>query len=192
MNAHPQDMQAVLTRIDTLERQNRWLIRAGLVVSLVAVALVTMGQARTSRTVEAERFLLKDVRGSLRGELKLKDDGAPALILYDPNGKSTAEMGTDEKIGPYLVLSEAENKAHFIVYVEPIWGPKLGFQDASGKSQVDFFTRGPTLKLVDENGYSAVLGVDDLFLKHKGEKRTTSAASLLLFDKEGKVIWSAP
>ena|SRR6267143_2737535 len=66
MSAQPQDVQAILKRIDVLERQNRWLIRAGLVASLLAVAVVTMGQGRPSRTVEAEQFILRDTHGRQR------------------------------------------------------------------------------------------------------------------------------
>src|SRR5215471_4399256 len=60
--------------IDVLERQNRWLMRGGLIGSLLVVAALIMGQARTSRTVEAEQFILRDAQGRQRLTI-----GAPRL-----------------------------------------------------------------------------------------------------------------
>ena len=89
MSAQPQDVQAILKRIDVLGRQNRWLIRAGLVGSLVAVAIVTMGQTRTSHTVEAEQFILRDAHGRQRLTIGfyggIKSD-EPAIWIAGPTG----------------------------------------------------------------------------------------------------------
>lgn len=81
MSDQPQDVQAIVQRIDALERQNRWLKRAGLVASLSLIAIVTMGQVRTSHTVEAERFLLRGMNGTIRGELVVNDIGSRRIAL---------------------------------------------------------------------------------------------------------------
>jgi len=51
---------------------------------------------------------------------------------------------------------------------------------------------GPGLGLWDTEGYSATLGVEGAMNPATGETKKTSAASLVLFDKEKKVIWKAP
>jgi hypothetical protein len=44
----------------------------------------------------------------------------------------------------------------------------------------------------DERGFQAILGQTYLKTPHSGETHMTSAASLVLFDKDKKVIWKAP
>ena len=51
---------------------------------------------------------------------------------------------------------------------------------------------GTALSLTDSNGFQAVLGNIKTVTTRTGEQHTTSAASLTLFDKDGKVLWSAP
>jgi len=51
---------------------------------------------------------------------------------------------------------------------------------------------GPNLTIEDNEGYSTVIGRSDLVLTKTGKKEETPAASLVLLDKGGKVLWSAP
>jgi hypothetical protein len=51
---------------------------------------------------------------------------------------------------------------------------------------------GPGLALTDGQGFHSVLGVTKTVSTGTGEHHQTSAAALTMFDKEGKVIWSAP
>jgi hypothetical protein len=44
-----------------------------------------MGQARPARTIEAEVFLLKDVNGSVKAKLDVKD-GSTKLMFLDRAG----------------------------------------------------------------------------------------------------------
>jgi len=51
---------------------------------------------------------------------------------------------------------------------------------------------GPNLTIDDNEGYSTVLGRPDLLLTKTGKREQTPAASLVLFDKDKNVLWSAP
>jgi hypothetical protein len=51
---------------------------------------------------------------------------------------------------------------------------------------------GPILQLNDSTGFQFVLGVSKLVTTRTGENQTTSAASLVMTNKEGNVIWRAP
>jgi hypothetical protein len=44
----------------------------------------------------------------------------------------------------------------------------------------------------DADGFAATLGVTDLVTPRTGETHKTSAASLVLFNKDKNVIWKAP
>ena len=48
------------------------------------------------------------------------------------------------------------------------------------------------LSVTDSYGFKTVIGKVGLAIPSTGESRESSAASLVLFDKDGKVIWSAP
>ncbi len=49
------------------------------------------------------------------------------------------------------------------------------------------------VELSDDDGYEAALGVEkNLVTPRTGETHKTSAASLLLFDRDKNVIWKAP
>jgi hypothetical protein len=50
-----------------------------------------------------------------------------------------------------------------------------------------------SFRLADQNHNDrAVLGLTQLEMTKTGEVRTRAASSLVLFDKDGKVLWSAP
>jgi hypothetical protein len=48
------------------------------------------------------------------------------------------------------------------------------------------------LNLQDQDGFLATLGVTNIVTPRTGETHSTSAASLVLFDKNKSVIWKAP
>jgi len=64
-------LAAIVDRVEKLEKQDR-RIRCVAFVALVLVStILLMGQARPTRVVEANAFLLKDATGKLRGALRV-------------------------------------------------------------------------------------------------------------------------
>lgn len=53
-------------------------------------------------------------------------------------------------------------------------------------------SEGPLIQVIDKEGFETALGVMDLQTIKTGSKNQTSAASVILFGKDKKVIWSAP
>ena len=51
---------------------------------------------------------------------------------------------------------------------------------------------GPSLTLSDTKGFRSVVGSVSFSLPSTGETSKTSAASIALFDKDGRSIWIAP
>jgi len=57
---------------------------------------------------------------------------------------------------------------------------------------ISVLSEGPSLSLIDKQGFEAALGVWGTLTPRTGETHQTSAASLILFDRDKKVLWSAP
>jgi hypothetical protein len=231
-------IQAVLERLEKLERQNRKLKRAGVLALLVVGSLVLMGQAAPkSRTVEGEKFVLRDGRGRVRAKLDTDVDSSPALKLSDANGNLRAMLSLDGSGDAGVWLFDAKGKPEVVVGTAGAarW---LSFYSAEGRAGVDLWTGGgessgltmyrsdsvrvsladdttthghlefsqsgeptrvrewkvygPTLGLFDPQGYSTQVGTTALMVPSSGETRTTSAASIIVLDKDSKVIWRAP
>ena len=87
MTAQTPDLAAVVARLDKMERQNRRLKLAGLVLLVLAAAGLLMGQALPKRIIEAEKFLVKDRQGKVRAKLEVGEHDTPSLFLYDKEGK---------------------------------------------------------------------------------------------------------
>jgi hypothetical protein len=51
---------------------------------------------------------------------------------------------------------------------------------------------GPSLTLSDAQGFRTIVGTASLNTPTTGASTKTSAASVILFDKEGRSVWSAP
>ena len=179
MTPQTSDMQSVLERLDKLERQNRRVKQLALAALLPIGAVLLMGQCTPrGRTVEAEKFIVRDPRGRLQAEFASTEYG-PALSLYDKSGK--ARVGLDAAAAPGLKL-----------------------YDPSGWPQAELTTQpeGAFLSLSGTDGHSSVLGClglvtptpsNPLGLAWPKEKAAPcTASSLIMFGKDGKVIWRAP
>jgi len=236
MTSPTPDMQAVLERLEKLERQNRRLKQRGVLVILALGALVVMGQAPRSRIVKAEQFVLQDSQGRARvtigtpassgGAFHLSPDepaiwitdetgqdrailtsdglrfanekgkplatySARALSFYGTKGKEEASLGEDTH-GPSLTLMGKEGVTFLGITPESleIWhNDKVRAQLEAGSPDN---SEGPHLIVRDATGFESILGVAGLETPDTGESHTTSAASLVMLGKDGKVIWRAP
>ena len=124
--------EALSRRLGRLERENRRLKVAGLMVLTLLGSLVVMGQARPPATVHAQEFVIVDKAGKQLGRIGVGDDGLPILTMrgkddtirvlvsvYDdgtalmslgalPLGSiSRLAIGTDENGDPALVMRDA-------------------------------------------------------------------------------------
>jgi hypothetical protein len=127
------------------------------------------------------------------------------LTLYDENGKKRALLVKD-----FLGFYDENGKPRIAVFAGGGEGGKIGIAlwDRNtnlyawyGGSVINFSENGKSrtvigkdgLYLFDENEkLRAVLGVAELEKTKTGEGITTAPSSLVLFDKEGKMIFKAP
>ena len=120
------------------------------------------------------------------------EDGTPGLDFYDQESKPQASIfalasrpvirlySTKASSSVELFASESNSGLEF---VGPVGQATLGLREQNA---------GPHLELRDKGGYSAVLGNTSLVAPRTGKTENTSAASLVLFDKDGKVLSSVP
>jgi hypothetical protein len=93
--AMPSDLDLLCHRMDQLQRENRSLKRIGLIVLVLIGAGFLMGQSGSTRTVEAESFVLKGSDGSIRAKMDTKD-GSTELLLYNASGQPRVTIKVDE------------------------------------------------------------------------------------------------
>ena len=85
-------------------------------------------------------------------------------------------------------------KARAVLSVLPDGMPDLSLHDQNGKARavLSVGTSGPSVVLRDKNQDRAVLGHTELEATATGTVEQRAASSLVLFDRNGKVIWRVP
>jgi hypothetical protein len=95
------EIENVLQRVERLERQNRRLKLVGLGIALCVGILLAMGAAKTPRTIEAEKIVLRDSRGRARVTISTPEFGGatidvnpedPVIWLSDDKGADRAML----------------------------------------------------------------------------------------------------
>jgi hypothetical protein len=200
MSLNHASFQVLMKRLERVERQNIVLKRSGMALLAVIGAILLTGQAPSvPRTVVAQEFLLKDASGAVRGRLDATEKGSN-FTLFDASGQARASLNADAD-GSALVFDDGEKKAHEKMNARLTVGvifkqPEVLITDEKGQVLAGMHATdsGPSIELNDERGYSSILGVMNLETPKSGEKRMTSAASIVLLgnDQDHHVIWQAP
>jgi hypothetical protein len=114
------DPDALSNRVAHLERQNRAFKKGIGAIALLLIVVVVSGQAlpqepprpaSAGRTLEAEKFILKDTNGMVRGEWKVAPDGTVGLLLHDGAGKERGAWFVHADGSTDLRLTGADGKA---------------------------------------------------------------------------------
>lgn len=213
MNPQVHNFEDIQGRLLKLEKQNRRFKQLGVAALIVPALLLLMGQAPSKKTVEANEFVLRDDGGNIRARLfmtpKIGPDRPEAMLaLYDDKGRPSTSLSDTALAFPKFNSSFGAD-LHFFrpvsgggVTVGPsgvsILGPQ-GAETRLGSTDIHILDEGfltvltrEGVGVTDPQGFEATLGVADLVTPRTGENSKTSAASLLLFDKNKNVIWKAP
>jgi hypothetical protein len=217
MNVQGADEQAILARIERLERENAWIKRVCAAVLLMGATLFLMGQAKQGSTAWQKQIRVDKVQARTielftpEGNLTVKLGGSPLggseLIMFDGNRKARVSLDSS---APLLQMGklEIDNTGHVSLcgggkgtvrlgYGSLILSDEAGRQTASlgasdSEAVLTLISDTPRLLVGKPNDYRTEIGSTDLLIPSTGETHRTSAASVVLFDKNGKVIWSAP
>lgn len=170
------------------------------------------GRLRTYLTVDSDgaQLFLGASGNSQRVELRATDIDAPNVGVF--NGKEVVKLGASEQRG-YLNFSGSGGKGQVDLEATGSTG-RLMLSGGDGKTFASIEAQkeqarlgvgtaktytlmwaredGASLGAGDGEGFEATLGSTDLLTPSTGETHKTSAASLVLFGKDKKVLWSAP
>jgi len=207
------ELAALVTRVEHLEKQNLRLKRGALAFLLVIASVGLMAQTRqtppsTSQrqkgrapapaptgptAVEAQGFILKDSSGHVRAELGLTGS-APSLKFKDESGSAlvTLALNSDAPGGPLLLLSDPQHHASVALSVLEHAGPQLSLTGERADIQLHMAVApdGTILELSDKDGFTTSIG--NGVVPKNGQAKQTSAASIVLYGKQRKVLWSVP
>lgn len=206
----------ILSRIERLERQNRILKRGALVCSVFIASLFIASLALTGQVqhktpapraakpapappalpqnIEAQSFILKDANGRKRAELSMGGEG-PSFKLLDQSGTALVTLSLLDASpgGPLLLLSDPQHGASFSMSVMAGQGSQLSLigERADIQAHIGVGPDGSTFELSDKDGFAASIGSGVQPAKG-GQVKKTSAAAIALFNKDRKLLWSAP
>ncbi|MGO9337496.1 MAG: hypothetical protein ACLPH3_23720 [Terracidiphilus sp.] len=169
-------------------------------------------------SLEAKSVSLKDTDGNVRARLFMTEKStakvgeiwpnlpmppetknlpvtfnpSPTLALYDLKGKARVYLDGDGNINAGTV-SVSDSQGHSLGSLMAVedYGAMLALDNGRGEQRL--FLEPGHLELSDDAGFKSSLGVTkELVTLRTGETHQTSAASLLLFDKNANVTWKAP
>lgn len=125
---------------------------------------------------------LFDDRGNSRAVLEAYPLGQ-SLDFYDDNGNTRVELFHSDNFGSegLQIFGPPGEAEHGRTPSEDAEGAVLAISD-------ELFKTGPLLRIWDRRGFEATLGGVDRY----SPLYPTSAASLVLVGKDGKVVWRAP
>jgi hypothetical protein len=204
-----QEKKPLEIRIERLERQNR-LFRRGILTCLIAlVSVVLMAQTKhprkaTSATtpaapaipekIEAGSFILKDSTGKVRAELSMAGTG-PTFKLRDESGvpQVTISLNDGTPQGPMMLFSDSQHHGAVSISVLQGMGSQLSLVGARPDIQARMAVTpdGTSLEMSDSEGFTTSIGNGIQAGKGKQAKKTT-AASMTLYGKDRKLLWSTP
>ncbi|MFO0960350.1 MAG: hypothetical protein U0800_23425 [Isosphaeraceae bacterium] len=96
---NPTETEALVVRLDRIERENRYLrwIGSGLFLALAGLMAAAPGMPLGRSRLQADRFELKDSQGRVRANLGFTREGAPGLFLLDDHGREQIAMVAQEQ-----------------------------------------------------------------------------------------------
>jgi hypothetical protein len=135
-------IEAMAERLERLERECRCWRRAGVGLALIGVVVLTIGAVRKDegpKTIEAERFLLKDKDGTIRGEWEI-DPKLGWTNFRMNNGKCdrqiemlvTRSRAEDGNGIPTINLHAKDGRGRINMLVTPDGEGRLYFHDGHG------------------------------------------------------------
>lgn len=205
------EKQPLEIRIERLEAQNRRfkLGALTLLVALVSVSLLAQtkqtkktapkpaaasGAPVTPDQIEAHSFLLKDANGKVRAELSMTGTG-PGLKLRDESGVAlvTISLNDEGPQGPLMLMSDPQHHAGVSISVLNGMGSQLSLvgERPDIQARMAVAPDGTSFEMSDSNGFTTSIGNGLQAGKGKQPKQTT-AASITLYGKDRKLLWSTP
>ena len=183
-------------RIEKLEHANRRLTLLALSGPLLLLLVSAVEQAPsrepkviTADAVFAREFFVSDQNGSGTVRITADEDG-PAVILARKRQQVQMVVQTEPRL---MMYTGDRSRAWFGLYDGAASVGLAGAKKDGSGIHVSADAGGSgAVSITDADGYSAVLGKSELVTSATGSRTARSAASLVMFGKDNRVIWSAP
>ena len=153
-----------------MERQYCRLQRAALLAGIMVGGPLLMGQVIRQPRAEIQSPLPQSSPEIIEEKIKARH-----FVLVDSNNKERASLVTDGAGSVFFVLFDKDEKARADVSVTP-YGPSINFYDPNGKART-------------------IIGSTNAVSSHivnAGIVERNPPSSIVLFDKEGKLLWRTP
>jgi hypothetical protein len=193
-------MTQILERVEKLERQNRGFKLLGLLLMVCAASFLVMGQTaprKGSRVVEAEKLIIRNQNGKEVITLEALE-GRASLALLTPDGFPSVIL-CDSENGPYLSLKTQDYKHLADLGIKSGSGGYLTFRGYSPNMKdiapwfsVSGYWDNPVMEITDRQGFRTSIGVIAMPAQAKSGSVRTSAASMVMSDKDKRILWRSP
>ncbi|HEX9879557.1 MAG TPA: hypothetical protein VGB25_05135 [Candidatus Binatia bacterium] len=161
-----QMIDGVARRLERLERANRNLKSAVLLLCAGLAAVVVMGQAepkKIPKELDAENFILRAPNGAERGRIGTSPEGNPYMVLLDANGRPRVALGR-----------------------------LYGHVSRKFEGRVLRYGTGPGANLYDKEGKPRKTGEHSVEEALRADKPEPAESLLVLFDQSGNVSYAVP
>lgn len=182
--------QPVLARLASLERRYRRMNWMWSSVVLLGGATLIMGQTEIPQTVTARSFVVVDSEGEVRAEISTAG-GSPLVVLRDLKGRRRVELAVADTI-PNLALFDTSGSTAAVLSAGP-GAPTLALRNGAAGGAVIAQGNGPSIGLIDgEQRVRAIFGSTQLVTERTGTAQNLAPSSLVLFDREGRIVTKLP
>jgi hypothetical protein len=169
------DFESLSRRLQALEDRFRRIKALTVIAGIVIAAMLLMGQVtlpRVGPTIRPVDQLPEQVqtRQSVDNEIRARQ-----IILVDDRGKERASLVSDNAGSVFLVMADRTGKARVNLAVSND-GPALTFLDPSGQARTILGSTTAVPSHVYDNGIAEL----------------TPPSSVVLFDKNGKLLFRTP
>jgi hypothetical protein len=211
----PQRLDALQLRLSVLERRLRAMhVGVFVLIGFVLLGAAVEHAASQAAVIRAREVQLVDSMGRIRIRMVAESytNKQTFIQLDEPSGRFSVRLTVDpQKNRAYAEFNSSAESATITAapgnsYVEARGAlqtaslsifkgtPRVDVNNGPGKSSatLDIFRGNPEVTVEDDNGFSSVLGSIDLRTAKTGSIEKRSGASLVLLDRDGNVIWSAP
>jgi hypothetical protein len=168
------ELEILSGRLARMERNYLRVRRCILIVPLLVISsLMLMGQDAPERILTPNRFpLTSSVQADRVTETSIR---TRELILVDAAGRDRASLVTDTSGSVFLVIFDANSRPRVDLSVTSI-GPALKFYDPTGNTRTVI-------------GSTSLVGSR---VARGGIVERQPPSSVVLFDRDGNLLWRAP
>src|SRR5882724_2710285 len=122
-------------RVNELERRQLWLVRFGLVVLALVTGplLVGAGKATTDGTIDAQKVVIRDLKGTTRIAIGSAVDGTGTIELFDASGGKVMSL-RGSTAAPIIELADGADGSAWLT--ASATGSSLALSKGNGEVEI--------------------------------------------------------